>query len=297
MFGTLAGADTLILFVAASLTKPLQPSLDAFTAQTGIVVLRESGASLEHVRKITDLHRVPDVLLLADADVFPKYLVPTHATWYADFARNRMVVAYTAKSKHAAEITSANWTAIVQRSDVEVGRTDPAIAPVGYRTLLMFQLAERQYRKQGLAKSLLDHAPDRNIRPNAAELAALLAAGELDYIYDYQSVAESNGFRFIALPPEIDLGDPQREKEYEAVLVDVRGATPGTTTTVKGEPILYGLTIPRAAPHPAAAERFLAYLFSAPVVKQLRDAHVDIMAKPVVHGSGAPAGLRGGAGH
>jgi molybdate/tungstate transport system substrate-binding protein len=297
MLGTLAGADTLILFVAASLTKPLQPSLDAFTAQTGIVVLRESGASLEHVRKITELHRVPDVLLLADADVFPKYLVPAHTTWYADFARNRMVVAYTTKSKHAAEITQANWTAIVQRSDVEIGRTDPAIAPVGYRTLLMFQLAERHYRKPGLAKSLLDHAPDRNIRPNAAELAALLAAGELDYIYDYQSVAESNGFRFIALPPEIDLGDPQRDKEYEAVSVDVRGATPGTTTTVKGEAILYGLTIPRAAPHPAAAERFLAYLFSAAVVKQLRDAHVDIMTKPVVHGSGAPAGLRGGAGH
>ena len=52
----------------------------------------------------------------------------------------------------------------------------------------------------------------RNIRPNAAELAALLAAGELDYIYDYQSVAESNGFRFMQLPPEIDLGDPNARR-------------------------------------------------------------------------------------
>ncbi len=147
MIGLLAAADTLVLFVAASLTRPLQPVLDAFTAQTGIVIQRESGASLEHVRKITDLHRVPDVLLLADADVFPRYLVPAHATWYADFARNRMVVAYTPKSKHAAEITPDNWTSILQRSDVEIGRTDPSIAPVGYRTLLMFQLAERFYRK------------------------------------------------------------------------------------------------------------------------------------------------------
>jgi molybdate/tungstate transport system substrate-binding protein len=296
MIGLLAAADTLVLFVAASLTKPLQPVLDAFTAQTGIVIQRESGASLEHVRKITDLHRVPDVLLLADADVFPRYLVPAHATWYADFARNRMVVAYTPKSKHAGEITPDNWTSILQRGDVEVGRTDPSIAPVGYRTLLMFQLAERFYRKPNLAASLLAHSPNRNIRPNAAELAALLAAGELDYIYDYQSVAESNGFRYVRLPPAIDLGDAQREKEYENVSVQVRGSSHGTTTTVRGEPILYGMSVPRAAPHPASGNRFVAYLFSPGVLKQLRDAHVDMMASPVVHGSGAPASLRGGDG-
>lgn len=296
MIGLLAAADTLVLFVAASLTKPLQPVLDAFTAQTGIVVQRESGASLEHVRKMTDLHRVPDVLLLADADVFPRYLIPAHATWYADFARNRMVVAYTPKSRHAAEITPDNWTSILQRADVEVGRTDPKIAPVGYRTLLMFQLAERSYRKPGLAASLLAHAPDRNIRPNAAELAGLLAAGELDYIYDYQSVAESNGFRYIALPPAIDLGDAQREKEYESVSVAVPGTTPGSTTTIRGEPILYGMTIPRAAPHPSSANRFVAYLFSSAVLKQLRDAHVDMIANPVVHGAGAPPSIRGGDG-
>jgi molybdate/tungstate transport system substrate-binding protein len=293
MIGLLA-ADTLVLFVAASLTKPLQPVLDAFTAQTGIVVQRESGASLEHVRKITDLHRVPDVLLLADADVFPRYLVPAHATWYADFARNRMVVAYTPKSKHAAEITPDNWMSILAKGEVEVGRTDPKIAPVGYRTLLMFQLAERFYQKPGLAKSLLDHAPDRNMRPNAAELAGLLAAGELDYIYDYQSVAESNGFRYVALPPAIDLGDAQREKEYESVSVDVRGPTPGSTMLLRGEPILYGMSIPRAAPHPASANRFVEYLFSPTVLKQLRDAHVDMIAHPVVHGAGAPSSIRGG---
>ena len=219
MIGLLAAADTLVLFVAASLTKPLQPVLDAFTAQTGIVIQRESGASLEHVRKITDLHRIPDVLLLADADVFPRYLVPAHATWYADFARNRMVVAYTPKSKHAGEITPENWTSILQRSDVEIGRTDPSIAPVGYRTLLMFQLAERFYRKPNLAASLLEHSPNRNIRPNAAELAALLAAGELDYIYDYQSVAESNGFGYVALPPD---DRPWRRPTREGIRERVR---------------------------------------------------------------------------
>ena len=293
----MVAVDTLLIFIAASLTKPIQPMLDTFAARTGIVVQRESGASLEHVRKITDLHRVPDVLLLADADVISQLLVPTYASWYAEFARNRMVVAYTDRSRHAKEITRDNWTDILQRGDVEVGRTDPNLAPVGYRTLLMFDLAERYYRKSGLAAGLLEHSPSRNIRPNAAELAALLAAGELDFIYDYQSVAESNGFRFIALPDAINLGDPGHAAEYAKASVTVRGATPGTTARFAGQPILYGLTIPKGAPHRASATRFLAFLESPETLRALRGAHVDMLDRPVIHGTGAPSELsRGGAG-
>jgi molybdate/tungstate transport system substrate-binding protein len=285
-------ADTLVLFLAASLTKPIQPVLDTFAARTGIVVERESGASLEHVRKITELHRIPDVLLLADADVFPRYLLPKYASWYAAFARNRMVVAYTRRSKHSSEITTANWTSILQRKDVEIGRTDPNLAPVGYRTLLMFQLAERFYKQSGLASSLLADAPPRNIRPNAAELAALLAAGELDYIYDYQSVAESNGFLYISLPREINLGDPTDEKDYATVSVRVRGSTPGSEEVVRGQPILYGMTVPIGAPHADAARKFLEYLTEPATTATLRAAHIDMLDPPVVTGTGAPSEIR-----
>jgi molybdate/tungstate transport system substrate-binding protein len=286
-------ADTLLLFVAASLNKPIQPVLDAYAAQTGTVIQRESGASLEHVRKITELHRIPDLLLLADAEVFPQLLVPKYATWYAEFARNRMVLAYTDRSKHAREITNANWMQIVQQGDVQVGRTDPDLAPVGYRTLLLFTLAEHYYNTPGLSASLLAHAPASNIRPNAAELAALLAAGELDYIYDYQSVAESNGFKFIRLPAAIDLGDPAQAANYATASVRVRGSTPGSKTEFKGQPILYGLSVPAGAPHSAAARRFLAYLSSPAVLARLRAAHVDMLDHPLVVGTGAPAELRG----
>ncbi|HTE44710.1 MAG TPA: extracellular solute-binding protein [Gemmatimonadaceae bacterium] len=286
-------ADTLVIYIAASLNKPIQPVLDTFAARTGVVIQRESGATLEHVRKITELKRIPDLLLLADADVFPHFLVPQYASWYAEFARNRMVVAYTAKSKYANKINADNWNTILQLGDVEVGRTDPNLAPVGYRTLLMLQLAERFYNHPGLSKALLNRAPERNMRGNAAELAALLAAGELDYIYDYQSVAESNGFQFIKLPPDIDLGDPKRAAAYSRVAVSVRGATPGSQAEFKGQPILYGMTVPRAAPHSAAAKRFLDYLTSPAVVAQLRAAHVDMLDHPLVEGSGAPAELHG----
>lgn len=282
-------ADTVLIFLAASLTKPLQPALDAYAQRTNTVILRESGASLEHVRKITELHRAPDLVLLADADVFPRFLVPKYSSWFAEFARNRMVVAYTAKSKHASEITPANWTRVLRRGDVEIGRTDPNLAPVGYRTLLMFDLAEKHYRLPGLAASLREHAPDRNIRPNAAELAALLAAGELDYIYDYQSVAEANGFKFIQLPPDVDLGDPERAGLYATASVRVRGTSPGTTSTFTGQPIVYGAMIPNNAPHAKAATDLYRYLTSPAVVAQLRAAHVDMLDRPIVVGSGGPS--------
>ena len=285
--------DTLVVFLAASLTKPIQPLLDAFAARTATVVQRESGASLEHVRKITELRRIPDVVMLADAEVIPQLLLPKYASWYAEFARNRMVVAYTPKSKYASEINPNNWLSILQRKDIEVGRTDPNLAPVGYRTLLMFQLAERFYQKIGLSARLLENAPERNIRPNAAELAALLASGNLDYIYDYQSVAESNGFRFIPLPPQIDLGDAARASTYATVSMNVRGSAPGQTIMVKGQPIVYALTVPTDAPHAAAAKRFLDYLTTPASIASLRQAHVDMLEHPVIVGVGAPSEIHG----
>jgi molybdate/tungstate transport system substrate-binding protein len=286
-------ADTLIIYIAASLNKPIQPVLDTFAARTGIVVRRESGASLEHVRKITELNRIPDVLLLADADVIPRFLVPKYASWYAEFARNRMVVAYTPRSKHARQINAENWMTVLQLADVEVGRTDPNLAPAGYRTLLMLQLAERYYKRDGLAAALIARAPERNMRANAAELAALLASGELDYIYDYQSVAEANGFQFISLPPAVDLGDPKHAAEYSRATVIVRGSSPSTQSEFKGQPILYGMTVPRAAPHSMAAKRFLDYLTSPATIAQLRAAHVDVLDHPIVEGSGVPAEVHG----
>jgi molybdate/tungstate transport system substrate-binding protein len=130
------------------------------------------------------------------------------------------------------------------------------------------------------------------MRANATDLAALLAAGELDYIYEYQSVAESNGFRYITLPPEIDLGDPSpaNAARYAAATVHVRG-TGGQIIEVAGQPILYALSIPTKAPHPAVGRRFLALVFSTGTLAALRAAHVDMLDRPVIVGTGAPPEL------
>ncbi len=286
--------DTVVAYVAASLTPSFRAIADSFSTG-GSVVERESGASLEHARKLTELGRIPDVLALADYEVFPNLLMPRYVEWYAAFARNRMVVAYTGRSAHAREIDSTSWTRILAAPGVRVGRTDPDVAPVGYRTILMLELAEKWYRQPGLAARLLANAPRRNMRADAAQLAALLEAGELDYIYDYESVAVSRGFRYVQLPAAIDLSDPERAAAYAAVTARVRGRKPGDTITVKGQPILYAVSVPEHAPHPDAAVRFTSLLLGPEGRRMLRLAHVDALDRPVFFGSGVPAELRASA--
>ena len=290
-----AGGDTVVVYLAASLTKPLQAALDTFAAQNRVVVQRESGGSLEHARKITELGRIPDVVALADPEVFPQLLMPKFVTWYADFARNRMIIGYTDRSRHAAEIDSTNWRRILAEPGVEVGRPDPKVAPAGYRTLLLLALAEKYYGERGLAQRILANADPTKVRPNAAELAALLQTGEVDYVFDYESVAAAYGFRALRLPAAIDLGDPARASEYAQA--KVRGPSAGTdTVTYTGAPILYALSVPANAPHPAAATRLASFLLSAEGRRMMRAAHVDALDRAVFVGTGAPMAIRDSAG-
>ena len=281
--------DTLLVFEAASLTGPMRPLLDTFARRTGMVVLEEHGASLESARRITELHRVPDVIALADHEVFPELLAPSATTWYAIFARNRMVVAYTDRSRYASEITSGNWRQVVLRPDVALGRTDPVLAPAGYRALLAYRLAESFYNDPGLAERLEAKTPPGLIRANAADLAALLGAGELDYIIEYESLARAQHFRIVRLPPEIDLSEADRAHDYAKATLSVTGAR-GTTTRA-GAPILYGISVPSHPPHADAGVRFLEFMLGVDGRAMLRAAQVDALEKPTYIGTGAPDAL------
>ena len=282
--------DTLMVFEAASLALPMRAVLDSFSRATGAVVSEEHGASLELARRITDLHRTPDVVALADHEVFAERLMPTAVSWYAAFARNRMVVAFTPRSRHAREISSVNWRTVLLRPDVLLGRTDPVLAPAGYRALLMYRLAETYYHAPGLASRLEQRTPPRLLRGNATELAALLSAGELDYIVEYESVAHAQHFDFIVLPSAIDLGDATQASAYAAA--SVRVASGRDTITRRGAPILYGVSVPRNAPHGPAGARFVAFLLGADGRRILAAAKLDALDMPVFIGDSIPDVIR-----
>lgn len=278
----------IVVFNAGSLARPLRAALDSFAVRAHVRVEQENSGSLETARKLIDLHRTPDVIALADYEVFPQLLMPKYVTWYADFARNRMVVAYTASSRFGSEISADNWWQILQRPGVQVGRADPDLDPNGYRTLLTLQLAERYYRQPGLYDRLLAAAPARNVRPKEVDLLGVLQAGELDYIWSYESLAQAAGLKYVQLPDSIDLGSPGDSAFYATAAIRVPGKTPADTITFRGQPIVYALSIPTAAPHREIAERFVAFLLSADGRRVLRAQQLDVLERPVLVGSGVP---------
>src|SRR5687767_10788564 len=100
-----APAGPLIVFNAGSLAKPFNDLLRAFRAKyPEVVPAQENSGSLEAARKLTELGKIPDVLGVADYGVISKILVPEHASWFATFARNSMVLIYTDQSVAADEI-------------------------------------------------------------------------------------------------------------------------------------------------------------------------------------------------
>ncbi len=278
------GERVLVVFNAGSLARPIRAALDTFAAHEGVRVEQESAGSLETARKLTELGKVPDLIALADAEVFPRYLVPAQVDGYVEFAQNRMVLAYTDRSRFAQEMAPDTWWRILLRPGVETGRSDPHLDPNGYRSMLVWQLAEQYYGEPGLATRLETASPLRNVRPKEADLIGLLQAGEFDYIWSYESIARAIGLRYVRLSPAIDLSSPDSATSYARAAITVRGARAGDSVTFRGAPIVYAFAVPRAAPHPALAARFGAFLLSAEGRAILRREWLDAVDVPVVRG-------------
>jgi molybdate/tungstate transport system substrate-binding protein len=280
--------EPLVVFTAGSLARPMRAALDTFAATNGVRYELESAGSLETARKVTELGKIPDVIALADEDVFPKVLLPEHATWYVRFAENRIVLAYTDRSRYAAEIDSINWWHVLQRPDLEIGRSNPDLDPSGYRTLMVWQLAERLYAQPGLAAALERAAHLRNMRPKEIELVALLESGDLDYAWFYESMARASGVRHVTLPAAIDLSTADNRDAYAQAAVRVIGSSVADTVIMRGAPIRYAFSIPLQAEHSALAERFVAYLLSVDGRRVLEREFLSTLDAPDAVGTGVP---------
>ena len=286
-----APAGPLVVFNAGSLAKPFSDLLRAFRAKyPEVVPAHENSGSLEAARKLTELGKVPDVLAVADYGVIPKLLVPKFASWYALFARTSMVLVYTDESKGAKEINSGNWWQVLLRPAVRSGHSDPALDPAGYRSLMVFQLAERHYRQPGLAARLAAAVPPRYVRPKSADLVALVQVGELDYAWEYEAIARLHKLRYVSLPPEINLGDTRLGTTYAHAMVRLPGVSRAGTDSVefRGEPIAYALTIPKAAAHPENAQGFVRFVFSPEGQAILKENGFTVLDKPLLGGPERP---------
>jgi len=259
-----AGAEPqgkIVIFHAGSLTVPFAKMEKIFEAKyPGVDILREAGGSTKMARMISELNKPADIMASADYKVIDKSLIPDYASWNIRFATNQLVLCYTDKSKFASEVGADNWYEILGRKGVIWGHSDPNLDPCGYRSLMVLQLAEKHYKNPGLYDRLIANRPEKNVRPKSVELVSLLKTGNMDYAWEYLSVAVQHGLKYITLPDEINLGNYKMDSLYKQAEVKVTGKKPGTWMTRKGKSCTYGITLVKDCTNPEGATAFLAYL-------------------------------------
>ncbi len=256
-----AAKDPVIIFHAGSLTVPFAEMEKRFeAAHPEIDVLREAGGSSQLARMISELGKPADIMASADYVVIDKSLIPAHADWNIRFATNQMVLCYTETSRFAGEITAENWYDVLAREGVVWGHSDPNLDPAGYRSLMVIQLAEKFYNRPGLYDRVIANRPQANVRPKSVELVSLLKTGNMDYAWEYLSVAVQHQLKYLTLDDRINLGNYEHDAFYAQAEVKVTGKKPGTWITLNGNSVTYGVTLVKAAPNRAGALMFLQYL-------------------------------------
>jgi molybdate/tungstate transport system substrate-binding protein len=260
----------VIIFHAGSLSVPFSKLREEYEKKNpGVKILLEPAGSLVCARKITELKKPCDIMASADYFVINELLIPDYTHWGIRFATNEIVIAYTSKSEYADEINQGNWMDVLQRDDVIYGRSDPDNDPCGYRTVIVFHLAEKYYNSTGLSDKFISKNKDY-IRPKEVDLVALMESNAIDYMFQYKSVAIQHGLKFIELPDEINLGNPGMNEKYNKVVIDVNGSKPGEKIKVTGEYINYSLTVLNNAPNSKDAIGFISFLLSREGIEILK---------------------------
>lgn len=271
----------LPVFIAGSLSAPFKAVAKEYNKQyPNVDVQIEGGGSATTIRKVTELKRECGIIASADYKIVPKLMFPDYADWYIIFASNQMVLCFTEKSKFAKEINADNWHQILQKDGVTYGRSDPDQDPCGYRTLMLWQLAEKHYNVNGIYNKLYGAKGD-TMRAKSVDLIALLQSGDLDYAFEYDSVAKQHGLKYIALPERINLSSARHEGFYSQAKVRIKGKKPGETIELTGEPILYAITIPKNFPDQKKAISWVDFLLSDRGIKAM-DASGQSSVRPAV---------------
>lgn len=260
----------VIIFHAGSLSVPFkQLAAEYERKDPGVKFLLEPAGSLVCARKITELKKPCDIIASADYFVIDELIIPDYASWSIRFATNEIVIAFQEKSRYASEIDSLNWMNVLLRNDVTFSRSDPDSDPCGYRTVMAFKLAEGYYGRPGLAGDLASKNMEF-IRPKEVDLVALIESNAVDYMFQYKSVAMQHKLKYIELPDDINLGNPQKNKIYNSVFLDITGSTPDSRIKVTGEYINYSLSVLKNAPQSEAAVDFVSFLLSDEGMEMLR---------------------------
>jgi molybdate/tungstate transport system substrate-binding protein len=296
---------TLTIFHAGSLAVPFAELAAEFEeSHPDVDIVFQSGGSATMISNAIAQEDAgespPDIVASADYKLIPDRMYDgDYADWHIEFARNTMVLCYCDNATGSDDIVSETrtWYDVLRSEEVSYGHSDPDQDPCGYRTLLVIQLAEAYYCDNatdfGLepdpdATDLYDvlipgseHERGRTggtsenrtstevVSAKSVDLITALESGDLDYAFEYRSVAVQHDLNYIELNDYINLSRTSAEIEgveefYATASIEIL-KDPGPPEVYEaqyGAAIVYGITIPCHAENEELAAEFIELLLS-----------------------------------
>jgi len=269
----------LRIFHAAGFSPVIEAVRADVERDLNLRLLAEGSGSQVAARKITDLRRPCDLIILAD-NALPGRLLSSVCDGRVDFATDEIVLGVGIRAPHV-PAAETDWVPVLLRPEVRFGRADENQAPLGYRTIMVWQLEEaRRQARTGNPETPATAPEQRNapgakrnltaalmakcvrVADDAARLAPLLRAGELDYAFVYRSTCLAADLRFITLDTKVNLGSA--DTDYSAATVTFQKLKSGTpeNVSIRGGAVCWTLCIPTTTACRADAIRFSEYLLT-----------------------------------
>ncbi|MEW5954543.1 MAG: extracellular solute-binding protein [Bacillota bacterium] len=246
---------------AGALRKPMKEIVHLFREQYPGVEVRLDYSGSRACAQAVLAGQDADVIALADPHVFEDLLVPGHVDVFFVFATDQMVLAYDEFSFYSSKINQDNWPDILLRDQVNFARSDHNLDPCGYRTLMVWRLAEKYYNKHDLFNRLNEKCGPGHIYHKSIDLCDALLEGRADYAFIYSSEAQQFNFEHIKLPGKINLSSPVHAGYYAGAEVAVTNNN-GSVSLVRGSPIEFAVAIPKNSANKDLAREFLNILTS-----------------------------------
>jgi molybdate/tungstate transport system substrate-binding protein len=274
----------LVVYRAGSLTRAFVPLEEIFTCQTGVQVKDFPMGSVDAARQITAGGQKADLYAPADYLDIDLLMKPAgYSEFNIVFAHGRMVLAYSESSLAAKKLppitasgsapfkvpdsipkASEKWYEVLTMPGVAIGGGHPFLDPGAYRGPMIFQLAEAHYKVPNLYNNLLQHAVITGADSTGTALGRLFDF-QFTYEHNARATAKANpDYRYVDLPPEINLSDSTKDEFYRknaVVVIPGLGTTRSARTVpIPGNHLAWGITLLKDAANKENAVKFLQLL-------------------------------------
>ncbi|MHA1405510.1 MAG: substrate-binding domain-containing protein [Candidatus Helarchaeota archaeon] len=279
------------VFHAGSLTIPFGSYATIWMAShPEYLIDNEAYGSATAIRQITENGRLADLLGSADYTLIKTMMMEVdmgngqkYADWYIITSTNSMALAYVEANNppHLSELKTGTkkWYHVLNGTDVTFGRADPYQDPCGYRTLMVWGLADDYYinnTSNEINGSMFAKDPlvgyggpgATVVKGKEVDLISSLQAGEIDYLFIYTSVAVQQSLNYLEFDDHLDLSNATLKEFYANCTVHRESPLiPGAKASdITAAPIEYGITIPNNAPHPVQAIAYVEFILQNPQI-------------------------------